>query len=152
MCSAKPTLRGIENMIVNFRTRDGLCPYFQYEDNIFHIQDEKIHNEYLYSLYHKKKNSEKVKYFKSHEEAIKYANEEHKASFIYKDEYKSLYSSITANYIIDPTGKTTIRQKPRCVSKKFENYIDCLYYAKKYVENFIKEQEPQQIDIFSKGG
>ena len=138
-------------MNVNFRTRDGLCPYFEYEDNIFHIQDEKINNEYEYSLHHKKMHSEKVKNFKNLEEAIKYVTEEHKASFAYKYEDELLYSSITANYIIDPEGKTTIREKSRCVSKKFVSYIDCLYYSKKYVANFIKEQEPQQIDIFSKG-
>lgn len=138
--------KGSAALKIKFTAESGFCPYFIYNCFKFFIQDTKTSNgEYTYSLYMKNINSEQ-KSFMKHEEAISFVNNIKGIRFIYTSEGRMLYSSVLHEYIIDDK-KVIIRSAAQPMSGDFDNYIDCLNFAKQYVERFIILQEPEQIKL-----
>lgn len=132
-------------MEINFRSENGLCPYFIYKDTKFFIRDTKEGNNYTYSLC-LKNTKDITKHFESPKEAYAYVNSKNNIRKICEHDGKTLFSNYINEYIVDG-DIINIHCAARAVSGDFDKYIDCLKFAKEYVENFIKAAEPQQLEL-----
>lgn len=131
-------------MKIAFRSHDGLCPYFIYKGYKFYIQDSReSHGNYTYSLYlrHLK---EKTEVFVDAETAIDYIKKIKNIRFVYRSSDTHFYTD-TLRYYIVTGNRVKIRPTEKPLSGSFDNYADCLTFAKKYVADFIRNNEPMQL-------
>lgn len=132
-------------MEIKFRAENGLCPYYIYKDTKFFIQDSKKSDGYTYSL-HLKHLKVKIEVFEDNEAAIDYINEIKGIRFLGSFSDGHLYTDISRYYSVKG-NKVIIRPTDAPISGSFDSYADCLNFAKKYVADFIREQEPEQLSL-----
>lgn len=89
---------------------------------------------------------EKTEEYEDEKAVRDYVNSIKGIKHVYSSMDASLYTNILSYYVIKG-NKVTIRPTERQLSGSFERYIDCLEFAKKYVIDFIRLQEPEQIKI-----
>ncbi len=134
-------------MEITFRAENGVCPRFCYDMTVFFIQDRKnsIGN-WLYSLWSKEDAEEIIK-FETHEEAKSYVRWLKGVKCTYNTDGKWFYTSVYFYYIV--VGNVVKkRETPTPLSGDFDSYLECLNFAKKYVADYIKKQELEQISMF----
>ena len=113
---------------------------------MFYIYDSKDYKgDYAYALCMKRL-WRKEKSFSNQNEAIKHVNSIEGIKFICEYDGQILYEDKFNDYWID-NNLVTIRSSDQQITGDFKNYSDCLDYSKKYIEKFIRENEPQQISM-----
>lgn len=136
-------------MNVTFKAENGHCPYFEYKDKRFYIKDSKNYKkEWVYSLYFKKIDKLAWIEFGTQKQALEHA--EKRAKFVCESDGKRLYSNTLKEYIVDG-NKVSRRYADTPLSGEFDSYNQCLEFAKEYIQNYITEHEPQQIEITELG-
>ena len=135
-------------MGITFKSHDGLCPYYIYREYKFFIRDKAdYHGHYKYALYMQRM-TEETKVFNNNRNAIRYVEAINGIKHIYTQSGtgKRLYGSKTKEYvIIDNT--VTIRPAEEMISWYYDRYADCVKFAKKYIDDFIKTREPEQLAL-----
>lgn len=135
-------------MKVTFRTENGCCPYFIWQDTMFYIQDRTdFKGHYTYALYCKSTEPEKVMEFSNKEEVRKYI-QSNQLRIAYSSGERCLYRDRLREYIVEGTT-VIVKLKPKMLSDEFPKYLDCLEYAKQYVADYIGRQKPEQMLLFS---
>ena len=128
---------------IKFNSENGSCPYFVHEDYRFFIQDNKVGNKWRYSLYVKDMKSDNL-VFADKKEATKYVMSIKGIKFVCQSQDLSLYETINKDYIINK-NKVNIKNKPEFVALDFDSFLECLNFAKKYVEEFIRKNDRQMM-------
>ena len=136
-------------MEINFKTHNGLCPYFTYDNTKFFIQDERQGNDWKYSLC--SRNLEKQVYnFKTIEDAKEFLDN---MNARLKEIYQSHEYWVDSIHIYKLTNQNNKNIKITVIydfvqkSGWFDNYLDCLKWSKEYVAKLIKSEEPEQIQM-----
>ena len=134
-------------MEIAFRTEKGMCPRFCYGTTVFYIQDSKDYKgDWVYSLCFKE-NGEEVLKFETHDEAVDHVRKLKSVKNTYGTGNTLLFTSVNYNYIV--VGNVVKKRKtPTPLSGDFDSYLECLNFSKKYVADYIKEQEQEQISMF----
>lgn len=134
-------------MKVKFKAENGLCPYFEYGDLKFYIQDHRQGSGYKYTCYVQHKKSELLT-FTDDDAALAYVRGIKGTHREYQSEDKTMYISINSIYIICK-NTVEVRPSPRPLTWEFDNYSDCLKVAKEKVIEYINQNEPQQVCLFA---
>lgn len=134
-------------MEINFKSKNGYCPYFLYKNIKFYIQDEKQDDDYKYSLC--SVNTETESFIFDSKLGLKEFLESKDATFKYNFTDRDVYKNSKNLFITEKSDSGKIKVKSRFDFKQesgwFDNYSDCLKWSKEYVSKLIKASEPEQL-------
>jgi len=131
-------------MQVNFKAHDGFCPYFEYENIKYFIQERKVDNDWKYTLCSRNTRKE-IKSFADKKEAFEWLISI-KAMYIDSFGELQLWRKINKIYILEK-NIVAVKDDFNEISEYFDNYAECLKFSKQYVTQKIKESEPEQLQI-----